>query len=218
MNRRPILSIAAPIALLGLSAGAAGAQQGATLPTTADTAGAFADTARAPDPTASVTSATCDGDVEYCPSGAQLRVDRSFSDYPIDSRAADAGSGLRPIDDEPCIPDEGCERRDAAGVRHFLYGDGADDLRVMIKTVEASEFEGRPIGALDIGTARDQSEVMARVRRFLPDVAFDCDPSLVSGNVGPVECGATLNPGWVEIGFDHDGRLLRVRFDGYQFV
>ena len=57
--------------------------------------------------------------------------------------------------DEPCIADEGCERRDAAGVRHFLYGDGADDLRVMIKTVEASEFEGRPIGALDIGTARD---------------------------------------------------------------
>ena len=110
-------------------------------------------------------------------------------------------------------------RRDAAR-QHHLEAEFIHHVRVA-PSVQIGQLRCRKpvwIGALDIGTARDQSEVMARVRRFLPDVAFDCDPSLVSGNVGPVECGATLNPGWVEIGFDHDGRLLRVRFDGYQFI
>ena len=55
--------------------------------------------------------------------------------------------------------------------------------------------------------------MIANVRRFLPGVALDCD-SPASGNVGPDECSGTLNPGWFQIGFDKDGQLLKVRFDG----
>ena len=198
----------------------AGAQPG-TLPSTAETAGAFADTPRAPGPDVAVVSASCNGDVQYCPSAAQLRTDKSFSPFPLDSLLRAAKGQLAPMADD-CDPSDGCDWRDTNGVRHFLWGDddgdGQDELRVVIKTIEASAFAGRPIPALGIGHARKKAEVLANVRHFLGDLEIDCDPAHVSGNVGPVECGATLNPGWIQVGFDEDGNLLRVRFDGYQFI
>ena len=193
-------------------------QPAAALPKTADSVGALDPTTHAPGPVAPEVDASCDGDVEYCPSPDQLRVDASFSPLPIDSYLAGARGALAPTEEENCDPSSGCEWRDGNGVRHFAWGDSDEDLRIVVKTVEAKEFAGRPIEALGIGTARKQADVVANVRRFLPGVEIVCDPARVSGNVGPVECGATLNPGWIQIGFDLDGNLLRVRFDGYQFI
>lgn len=212
MTALRLLLLAASIAVLALG------QPAAALPRTADTAGALDPTTRAPGPVAPVVRASCNGDVEYCPSDDQLRVDASFSALPIDSHVSEARGALTPTDSAKCDPSNGCEWRDRNGVRHFAWGDSDEDLRIVIKTIEADAFDGRPIAALGIGTARQQADVVANVRRFLPGVEIDCDPALVSGNVGPVECGATLNPGWIQIGFDRDGRLLRVRFDGYQFI
>lgn len=218
MNGRRLVAVAALPAFLALSGPAASLQPNSELPRTADTAGALDDTARAPGPNAVEINASCDGDVEYCPSRDQVRVDRSFSTLPIDSYLSDAPGALTPIVEPGCDQSGECEWRDRQGVSHFMWGDNEADLRVVIKTVAADEFSGRPIEALGIGTARGQQEVIANVRRFLPGVEIDCDPTRVSGNVGPIECGATLNPGWISIGFDRNGDLLRVRFDGYQFI
>lgn len=204
--------------LLAASIAAPGIGSAVAPPPTAGTAGALDPTARAPGPSAPEANASCDGRVEYCPNADQRRIDASFSAIPIDSYLSGARAALTRLGAEGCDPSEGCEWRDRNGVRHFMWGDSEADLRVVIKTVEAADFAGRDIAALGIGTARQQADVIAAVGRFLPGVAIDCDPARVSGNVGPVECGATLNPGWIQIGFDNDGTLLRVRFDGYQFI
>jgi hypothetical protein len=173
--------------------------------------------ATAAEPPSGVRSSTCDPDAAYCPSQVQVRVDRSFSPYAIDSRLDLVRGELTRIESEGCAAGDGCDWRDRNGVLHFISGDSQIDQRFLVKIVEASDFVGRPIGALGIGTARRQADVIANVRRFIPEVEIDCNPQHVSGNVGPVECSATLNPGWIQIGFDEAGNLLRVRFDGYQF-
>ncbi len=188
------------------------------LPSVASMAGAFDQNGRAPGPTAPIVNATCSGDVEYCPSVDQLRVDRSFSAIAMDSLLSRSTGALSRINDGACEPAGECEWRDAGGVRHFAWGGSEADLRIVIKSIDAAEVPGKSIGALGIGMARRQEEVLANVRRFLPGVVIDCDPARVSGNVGPVECGATLNPGWFQIGFDRNGNLLRIRFDAYQFT
>lgn len=218
MKPRGLALIGTLPALLAVSHPAAGVQSQAELSRIADTAGALDNSARMPGPAAPEKNASCDGEVEYCPSAIQSRVDRSFSSVPIDSALAAARGGLTEIVERGCDQSNECEWRDRSGVGHFAWGDGEADLYIVIKTIEAETFAGRSIPALGIGTARKQADVIANVRRFLGDVEVDCDPAHVSGNVGPVECGATLNPGWIQIGFDHDDNLLRVRFDGYQFI
>lgn len=174
--------------------------------------------AQTPSPTTPEINTSCDGDVEYCPSAVQLRVDRSFSAFPIDSALAAARGHLTEIVEAGCDQSNECEWRDRSGVGHFAWGDDEAPLTIVIKTIEAEAFAGRSIEALGIGTARKQADVIANVRRFLGEVEVDCDPAHVSGNVGPVECSATLDPGWIQIGFNRDGNLLRIRFDGYHFT
>ena len=122
------------------------------------------------------------------------------------------------------IPFDGCEKtgeclwRDPAGVRYYLWGDSPSDLTVVIKIVHADDFEGRPINALGIGMERGREAVLAKIKQFLPDIQLNCDPANVSGNVGSDACGAFVDPGWVEVGFDGDGQLETIRFDGYHFI
>jgi hypothetical protein len=145
-------------------------------------------------------------------------VGRSFSPFAIDARFGERRDQLTRVDTKGFAAGEGCDWRDRNGVLHFVGGDSQIDQRFMIKIVNAEDFIGRPISALGIGTARRQAEVIANVRRFIPEVEIDCNPGHISCNVGPVECGATLGPSWNQIGFDEGGNLLRVRFDGYQFI
>lgn len=199
----------APIMLASLCA-PVGATDSPTQPM-----GALADTTHAPGPTDVVVTSDCDGNVQYCPSADQLRVDRSFSDIAIDS--APQPGVLTEDQRDGCEQWGECDWLDSDKVRHYLWGDGPNNLYVVVKTVTAADFTGRSISALGIGTARKQADVLANVRAFLPNVKIDCDGT-ASGNVGPVECGGTLNPGWFQIGFDREGNLLAVRFDGYQFT
>lgn len=177
--------------------------------------GALADTTRAPGSTPMIT-ATCDGNVEYCPSPDQVRVDQSFSSIAIDSDFSSHRFALTEDRQDDCEILDGCDWLDSNKVRHYMWGESPEDLIVVLKMIEAKDFVGRPISALGIGTARKQNEVLANVRHFLPEINIDCDH--VSGNVGPVECGGTLNPGWFQIGFDLEGNLQTIRFDGYQFI
>lgn len=194
------------LAVLSLSAQANGSPQ---------PFGALADTTRAPGPTPVIT-ATCDGNVKYCPSPDQVRVDLSISEIAIDSAFSSHRFTLTEDWQDDCEILDGCDWLDSNKVRHYMWGESPEELFVVLKMIEAKDFVGRSIPAFGIGTARKQTDVMANVRRFLPDVEIDCDH--VSGSVGPVECGGTLNPGWFQIGFDVEGNLLAIRFDGYQFT
>ncbi len=150
------------------------------------------------------------------------RVDLSFSKLAINSELPDVRDKLTELSCDEY--DDGCEAKDAEGNGLYFWGayyekDGKQkiDHILTIKTVDASEFEGRPIGALGIGTARKKANVISNVKKFLPGLKIDCDRR-PSRNVGPVECGGTVDPGWFQIGFDEQGNLLKVRFDGYHFT
>lgn len=151
------------------------------------------------------------------------RVDLSFSPIPIDTELAAVRPDLAEIKIEGCDKENDCEWFDAAKVRHYFFpvdigsksSPHTDGL--VVKIVRASDFEGRSISALGIGTARQKDEVLANVRKFLPSVTLDCSQP-ASGNVGPDECDASVDPGWFQIGFDKQGMLEAVRFDAYQFV
>ena len=149
------------------------------------------------------------------------RVDLSFSMLPINSELPDIKDQLTDIS---CEQYDGCEAKDKEGNGLYFWGaeyekDGQQktDHILTIKTVVAAEFQGRSIGALGIGTARTKAAVLRNIEKFLPGLAIDCDRR-ASGNVGPVECLGTVDPGWFQIGFDEQGNLLRVRFDAYHFT
>lgn len=157
----------------------------------------------------------------YAPSALQRRVDASFSNTPTNTELRSVQSRMQQVGDQACAPgteSEECNWVDTTGTVHvFVAGPRANSYLSLIKIVEAERFRGRPIAALGIGTARTQAEVLANVRRFLGSAAtVSCDGT-PSGNVGPVECGITLSPGWVQIGFTNEGQLQAVRFDAYQF-
>ena len=141
----------------------------------------------------------------------QKKVDLSFSRIPIATRFARVRHLLSWASSDCKI--EECARRDAAGV-HYSFWDDA----LLIKSVIAADFRSRPISALGIGLSRTKAEVIARIKAFDRRIKLDCDPTHISGNVGPLECVATLGPGWIEIGFDKQNQLLMIRFDGFNAV
>lgn len=160
----------------------------------------------------------CDPERNYCPSPLQVRVDRSFSAIPIENQQTAVSQRLTEIRVNGCEDVDECDWRDADGVRHYFWGFSPTDFRVVVKSVHADEFVGRPISALGIGMARQQEDVLTNVRRFLGNVPLTCNRNRVSGNVSPVRCDATLGPGWIQIGFDERGELLMIHFDGYHFT
>lgn len=154
----------------------------------------------------------------YQPSPTQIRVDQSFSSFIIDTPLSEIEQLLSPLVQGECLEYGECEWRDDEGVRHYFFRFSDDDHLLVVKSVSTEDFVDRPISALGIGMARKREDVLANVRAFLPEIELNCDPENVSGNVGPDECGATLNPGWFQIGFDADGKLRAIRFDGYHFT
>lgn len=147
----------------------------------------------------------------YRPSGDQERVDRSISDIPIEANFEAVRGRLECI--AGCNEGDEAEWQDGQGTRYHFWG-GPGDLWVVIKRVDAADFAG-PIPALEIGAARERSEVLAAAKNFIPGAEFQCtDPEPGISE----ECQAFLDPGWVTIRFDASGRLIEVRLDGYHFT
>lgn len=107
-----------------------------------------------------------------------------------------------------CFPGE-CDWQDRNGIRHYFFGD-----KLVVKAARAEEFVGRTMDALGIGMSRDQAEVVDKVELFLGDVELECRRSETLAN----ECHASLDPGWIWISFDGNGRLIEAHFDGYHFT
>jgi hypothetical protein len=154
--------------------------------------------------------------VQASTSALYRAVDRSFSAIPMDTPLSRARARLTEQRVGGCERANDCDWLDANRTRHAFYGDTPANMTLFVKAAEASDFNGRTIPALGIGTARDQRTVMANIRRAFPRLAFTCDTLNASGNVGPVECSADVAPGWIQIGFTRRGVLQAVRFDAYQ--
>lgn len=151
---------------------------------------------------------------DYGASELQKKVDLSFSPIPIDTPFKRVEERLTKTH---CYQDSECEYFDDAGVRHTFWGE-FDDNPLVLKILDARAIAGKPISALGIGLARDKNDVLRAVEMFDARIDLDCDASMVSGNVGPQECGADLGPGWIQIGFDERDQLTTIRFDGYHFT
>ncbi len=154
-------------------------------------------------------------DAGYLPSPQQQRVDRSFSDIPIDAPLDELQDRLSMIIENECEQWGECEWRDAHGVRYYFYGDGPDNLGVVVKSIDAADYTARAIPALGIGVARERDQVLAAARKFVPDADFECGES---GDDSIEVCNATLDPGWLTIRFDASGSLIGVQLDGYHFT
>jgi hypothetical protein len=141
------------------------------------------------------------------PSGEQMLAvaDQSFSAIPFGTKVPPPELAL--IDDGGCASGE-CSYRDASGVVHYF---NAGEL--VVKSVSIADVGAAPIAALGIGTARQQGEVLAQVRRFLPEAEIRCDPPSEA-----YDCGAMLGEGWFRLFFDRWQRLVEVRLDAYQFT
>lgn len=150
------------------------------------------------------------------------RVDRSFSSIAVDTPFGAVRESMREIRTDGCEQYGECSWSDPDDVEHFFWPSIEDETNrdrdvAVVKVVRAERFQGRPIGALGIGLARDKPDVLANIRRFVPEIEIDCDRQ-ASGNVGPDECGGTVLPGWFQVGFDRNGQLEAVRFDAYHFT
>jgi hypothetical protein len=146
------------------------------------------------------------------------QVDASFSPLVMDTPLAQLRRQVTNPRAITCDEEGGCNWTNAAGVRHYFYGETPASRVLVNKYVGASNFARRPIAALGIGSARDQRTVLANIRRAFPRLNIRCDPERVSGNVGPVECSADVAPGWVQIGFTRAGVLQAVQFQAYQYI
>lgn len=142
------------------------------------------------------------------------RADASFSRYPLNLPGTPQAVG-RLTNGDVCDDDEGiaCEWEDEAGVHHIFAGD-----TLAIKTVDVAMLGNRNIAALNIGTARARSDVLTKVRAFLPEVAIDClEPGKAGEGEGIASCGGTFeNGGWIKLLFGAGNRLTSARIDAFQ--
>ncbi len=155
----------------------------------------------------------------YRPSLLQTRVDRSFSNIAIETPLKKVRGRLREERADGCHEAGECDWLDRNKVRHYFWGDGPENLWVVIKSIRTADFPNRSIPALGIGMARSKNRALAAARTFAPELKFDCASGTKTGrqNVRSY-CMATLKPGWVTLEFDANDRLTEVRFDGYHFT
>ena len=144
------------------------------------------------------------------------RADTSFSRYPLNLPGTPQAIG-RLTNGDVC-DDEGeegiaCEWEDDAGVHHIFAGEV-----LAIKTIDAPALGNGDVGALGIGTARTRTDVLARVRAFLPEIEIDClEPGKAGEGEGIASCGGSFdNGGWIKLLFGPDNRLTSARIDAFQ--
>lgn len=141
------------------------------------------------------------------------RADASFSRYPLNLPTTPQAIG-RLTNGDICNDDEGlaCEWEDPTGVVHVFAG---DILAIKVLDVRAGSGD---LSAMGIGAARTRSDVLAKVRAFLPEIPIDCLEAEKAGQgAGIASCeGSFDNGGWFKLLFGPDNRLITARIDAFQ--
>lgn len=141
------------------------------------------------------------------------RADASFSKFPLESEIARTKVGQlvneRECDDD-LIP---CLWKDDKGVNHIFGG-----KLLAIKVINLQPGDNRPISALGIGTALSRGDVVANVKRFLPEIAVDCLNAEEAGEgEGLSSCGGSFEGNsWFKLIFDPNDQLVSARIDAFQ--
>lgn len=142
------------------------------------------------------------------------RADFSFSLTPLNQPAKPQSIG-RLTNGDVCNDDDGilCEWQDDAAVVHVFAG-----KVLAIKLVDLAVADGRDLGALGIGKARNRDDVLANVRAFLPEIPIDClEPGQAGEGEGISSCGGSFKTGgWIKLLFGPDNRLTSARIDAFQ--
>ncbi len=147
------------------------------------------------------------------PTGAQLlsRASLSFSKIPFDTQRKKIKMPLTQIKDGQCETVVMCQYRDANNITYNFW-DETEDL--VDKSLEASDFAGKPIAALNIGLARDKPTVLKKVSLFLSDAKYKCSPQKQTNREGVetgqmlTDCTWTLGEGWAFVRFNNKGQLI----------
>ena len=142
-------------------------------------------------------------------SGPELLTvaERSFSDIPFGTR--EGARGLTMVIEGQCREWGECSYAGVNRVEHYFW-----DGELVVKTIVFPEDNDQLTAVLGIGPARDMDDVVARVRRFLPEAELECRPGADRGHT----CGATLGEGWITLRFDRNGRIREARIDAYHFT
>lgn len=137
-----------------------------------------------------------------------VRADTSFSPHRL-NRAVRPQAVGKPVN---CFDDE-CEWIDKAGVAHSFGG-----KLLAIKLIAVAPGDRSALSALGIGTARDRSAVLTRVRAFLPEIKVTClEPGQAGEGEGIASCGGSFKSGgWIKLLFGPDNRLTSARIDAFQ--
>jgi hypothetical protein len=144
------------------------------------------------------------------------KVSASFSSVPFDTARSKVKVKLQQLSEKGCEKSGECNYVDGAGVEHFFWD--AQQLLV-VKSVDAKRFIGKPIKALGIGQARLRSDIVANVKAFLPTAKIICREAHQAGEgEGISSCSAMLGEGWFKILFDADNQLIEARVDAYEFT
>lgn len=142
-------------------------------------------------------------------SGPELlaMAERSFSDIPFGTQ--EGVPGLTMVVGGQCEEWADCSYIDANEVGHAFW-----EGELVVKTFLFPKDNDQSTAVLGIGTARDMDDVVARVRRFLPEAGLERRPDADRGHT----CGATQGEGWITLRFDRSGRIRLARIDAYHFT
>ncbi len=147
------------------------------------------------------------------PTGAQLlsRASLSFSNVPFDTPRKKVKIRLTMIKDGQCETINMCQYRDANNVAYNFWD---EDEYLVDKSLEASDFTGKPMGALGLGLARQKADVLKKASLFLSNTQYECANSEETNREGTgigrmvTECRWTLGVGWAFVRFNDKGQLV----------
>ncbi len=156
-------------------------------------------------------------------SGAQLlsRASLSFSKIPFEAERKKIKMQLSQIKDGQCETINMCQYRDT---QNIIYNFWDEKENLVDKSLEASDFIGKPIAALNIGLARDKTSILKKVSLFLGDTKYKCRPEKETNREGTetgailTSCTWILGEGWTFVRFNGKGQLIYAQVTSSQYV
>jgi hypothetical protein len=157
------------------------------------------------------------------PTGAQLlsRASLSFSNIPFDTLRKNVKIPLKMIQDGSCEKIDMCEYSDANKITYNFWD---EDEYLVDKSLKASDFIGKPIKALNIGLAREKTEVLKKASAFLSGSSYACTKENISDDTGKAtgetitRCDWILGDGWTLVQFNSKGQLIMAQVTASQYT
>jgi hypothetical protein len=155
--------------------------------------------------------------------GAQLlsRASLSFSKVPFDTLRKEVKIPLKIIKNKSCLEVNVCQYSDANKIEYNFWD---EDEYLVDKSLSASDFKGKTIGALGIGMAREKAEVLKKASAFLGGTKYSCTKEADRNEAGEktgeilTRCDWMLGEGWTFVQFNSKGQLIMMQVTSSQYT